>query len=153
MGLRLSSGETQDHYIEFLSQGHFFLPGAPEVLEALWKEYDLYMVSNGTASVQAGRLKSANISHFFKDIFISETVGVNKPQKEFFDYCFSHIPGFASEKAIIVGDSLTSDMLGGNNAGIKTCWYNPAGKPRREDIPVDYEIRDLMELPELLAEI
>lgn len=153
LGLRLSSGETQDHYIEFLSQGHFFLPGAPEVLEALWKEYDLYMVSNGTASVQAGRLKSANISHFFKDIFISETVGVNKPQKEFFDYCFSHIPGFASEKAIIVGDSLTSDMLGGNNAGIKTCWYNPAGKPRREDIPVDYEIRDLMELPELLAEI
>lgn len=153
LGLDISGQETQDHYIEFLSQGHFFLPGAPEVLEALQGKYDLYMVSNGTARVQEGRLKSADISRYFKDIFISENVGVNKPQKEFFDFCFAGIPDFDPELAIIVGDSLTSDMQGGINAGIRTCWYNPGGKPRRADIPVDYEIRTLMELPDLLASI
>lgn len=153
LGIEKSSQETQNFYLKFLSQGHFFMPGALELLEEIWEKYDLYMVSNGTAVVQEGRLKSAGISRYFKGIFISENIGVNKPQKEFFDRCFAMIPDFDPEQAIIVGDSLSSDIRGGNNAGIKTCWFNPKGKPRQEGIRVDYEISDLAELPGLLEKL
>ena len=135
-------------YEENLSVGHYFLPGAPEALEKLAKKYRLYMVSNGTARVQIGRLESAKISHFFREIFISQQVGVNKPDKEFFTRCFAKIPDFDPQKAIIVGDSLTSDIQGGINAGIATCWVNPGHKP--QTVPADYEIESLAQLPELL---
>ena len=101
--------------------------------------------------MQAGRLKSANISRFFEEVFVSQELGANKPSLEYFEKCFARIPGFEKAKAIIVGDSLTSDILGGQNAGITTCWVNPHHKPRREDIRVDYEIEVLSQLEELLA--
>lgn len=153
LGVTASSRETQSYYIRFLSQGHKFMPGAEAVLEALSPRYDLYLVSNGTAVVQEGRLKSADIGHFFKGIFISETMGADKPQKAFFDQCFAAIPDFRREEAIIIGDSLTSDIRGGNNAGIRTCWYNPKGQKNTTEAQVDYEIRDLTQLPELLGRI
>ena len=133
-----------------LSVGHYFLPGAREAVEALSKKYKLYLASNGTARVQAGRLESANISHFFQEVFISQEIGANKPDKAYFDGCFAKIPGFDPKKAMIVGDSLTSDILGGIQAGIATCWVNPTGKPGREDIQPDYEIQSLSQLEALL---
>lgn len=150
LGCSVSPQETQNHYAHFLSQGHYFMPEAQQLLETLWRKYDLYIVSNGTASIQAGRLKSANISHYFKEIFISERIGVNKPAKAFFEACFARIPDFDPGEAIIVGDSLTSDIRGGINAGIRTCWFNPRRKPPRPDIPADHQIHRLMELPPLL---
>ena len=153
LGLEISSQETQAHYIKFLSQGHKFMPGAEELLKALSPDYDLYLVSNGTASVQEGRLKSAGIAPYFKGIFVSETMGADKPQTAFFDQCFAAIPGFQREEAIIIGDSLTSDILGGNNAGIRTCWYNPRNARNPGIAHVDYEISDLNQLPELLRRI
>lgn len=137
-------------YEDNLSQGHYFMPGAPEALEALSKRYKLYLASNGTARIQAGRLQSANISHHFQEIFISQTIGANKPDKAYFDACFAKIPGFDPKRAMIVGDSLTSDILGGIQAGIATCWVNPQKKPGREDIRPDYEIESLSRLPALL---
>ena len=137
-------------YEKCLSQGHLFLPGAVETLERLFGNYKLYIISNGTSHVQAGRLKSADISRFFEKIFISQDVGVNKPDKEFFDRCIAQIPGFQKEKALIVGDSLTSDILGGINAGIATCWVNPNHLPGREDIPADYQIEGIHQLESLL---
>lgn len=153
LGVERSSAQAKEIYEHLLGVGHYFIPGAPEVLEALAPDYDLYLVSNGTATVQESRLESAGIKPYFKDIFISQLVGFDKPQKEFFDRCFAQIPNFSREEAIIVGDSLTSDMRGGLNAGIRTCWFNPHQKPRREDIPVDYEIAALSELPALLTEL
>lgn len=153
LGVSVSSRETQAHYIRFLSQGHKFMPGAEAVLEALSPRYALYLVSNGTAVVQKGRLESADISHYFKGIFISETMGADKPQKAFFDQCFAAIPDFRREEAIIIGDSLTSDIRGGNNAGIKTCWYNPKGEKNNIGVQVDFEIGALSLLPELLDRI
>jgi 2-haloacid dehalogenase len=150
LGVSRSSDETQALYEHLLSQGHFFLPGAEELLELLYPNYDLYLVSNGTAPVQAGRIQSSGIAHYFEKIFISEEIGVDKPQKAFFDRCFAQIPGFQHAEAIIIGDSLTSDIRGGNLAGIQTCWYNPQRKPRRPDIFVDHEITHLLELSELL---
>ena len=97
--------------------------------------------------MQKGRLESAKISPLFEGIFLSEEVGYVKPQIEFFEYCFSRIPDFSRDRAVIFGDSLTSDILGGINAGIRTCWFNPKGLPRREDIRADLEVSSLIDFP------
>ena len=150
LGVDASCEDTQQCYENMLAKGHDFMPGAPELLEQLKGKYRLYLVSNGTAMVQDCRLRDSGIEKYFQGIFISERVGVDKPQKEFFDRSFATIPDFDPNQAMIIGDSLTSDMRGGINAGITTCWYNPKHKPRRADIPVDYEIDDLLALPRLL---
>lgn len=154
LGLKLDSRRIQSLYVGFLGQGHYFIPGAEELLETLSGRYPMYLLSNGTASVQDSRLQSAGISRYFQDIFISERVGFHKPGTEFFDHCFAVIGGNLDRREVLMtGDSLTSDILGGNNAGIQTCWFNPKGKPRRADIPADYEISALSQLPELLERI
>lgn len=153
LGIAASARAVQDHYEALLESGHYFVPGAPELLEELYPRYELYLISNGNLRTQEGRLKSAGISSFFKGIFISEVIGVNKPAKAFFDACFTAIPGFRREDALIVGDSLSSDILGGINAGVRTCWFNPDGIPLSGSVRPDYEIHALGELPALLEEI
>ena len=150
MGIAAEPVAIARAYEDNLSIGHWFLPGAEEAVEALSKKYKLYLASNGTAKVQAGRLKSANISRFFEEVFVSQELGANKPSLEYFEKCFARIPNFDKTKSIIVGDSLTSDILGGQNAGIATCWVNPHHKAGREDIRVDYEIEALSQLEDLL---
>ena len=104
------------------------------------------------ADTQYSRLESAGISHYFQEIFISEDTGFHKPEKGYFDYCFERIPDFDPAMAMIVGDSLTSDILGGRNAGLRTCWFNRAGRPPRPDIVPDFEIHRLEELPDILEQ-
>lgn len=140
-------------YEKNLSVGHFFLPGAQEAVKRLHRKYRLFLTSNGTASVQHGRLTSAGLYPYFEKVFISQSIGHNKPDRAYFDACIAQIPGFVREKTLIVGDSLTSDILGGRNAGIATCWVNSKGKPGREDIPADYEIKALSELESLLERL
>ena len=152
-GIDCDARTAQERYEGFLENGHFFVPGAEELLEALYPKYDLYLVSNGNTVTQESRLKSAGIGPYFKKIFISEQIGVNKPERAFFEACFSEIPDFHAEDAVIVGDSLTSDIRGGINAGIRTCWFNPAHKPVRDDIKADYIFHALGELPALLETI
>ena len=148
-GLSCDCCAIQRSYETLLGQGHYFMPGAEALLDTLYGKYHLYLVSNGTLSVQTGRIESAQIARYFDGIFISENLGVDKPQKGFFDLCFAEIPDFRVEEGVIIGDSLTSDIRGGNNAGLRTIWMNPQGKPRREDIHVDYEITALSQLPAL----
>lgn len=143
-------GDAAALYPTILAEGHRFLPGAEEALERLSQKYRLFLVSNGTASIQAGRLDSANIRRYFEKIFISEDLGADKPAREFFDRCFAQIPELDRTATLIVGDSLTSDIQGGNNAGIATCWVNPRRLPRRDGIRVDYEIGALSQLEALL---
>ena len=131
-----------------LSIGHYFLPGAEEAVKRLREKYRLFLVSNGTACVQHGRLTSAGLYPMFEKVFESQEVGYNKPAIEYFDRVFAAIPGFDREKAIIVGDSLTSDILGGIRAGIRTCWVNPDHKTG--DIKADHEIEALSQLEALL---
>ncbi len=149
-GIVCDAREARRIYEHRLGIGHYFIDGAEELLRALYGKYDLYLASNGTASVQRGRIESSGIEKYFKEIFVSQNVGHNKPSKEFFDYCFSRIDGFKKDEAIIVGDSLSSDILGGINAGIKTCLFNPKKKPTVGSVIPDYEITALGELPKLL---
>lgn len=150
LGCDIDAQGAEDIYRGYLGIGHYFVPGAEELLAYLAPKYDLYLASNGVAATQYSRLKSAGIGHYFKEIFISEVTGSHKPEKAYFDYCFARIPDFDREKALIIGDSLTSDILGGKNAGIKTCWFNPKGKPRRSDIVPDFEVASLEELQSFL---
>ena len=150
LGWEADAQDAADRYAGYLGMGHYFLPGAYETLPVLASRCKLYLASNGTAAIQHGRLDSAQMRRFFRDIFISEEMGANKPSIEFFSRCFARIEGFAPEKAMIVGDSLTSDILGGKNAGIATCWINPTHKQPRADIVPDYQIEALHQLPALL---
>lgn len=140
-------------YEKNLGIGHYFLPGALEAVQTLQQDYRLFLASNGTATVQHSRLTSAGLYPYFEKVFVSQKLGYNKPAKAFFDACAAQIPGFAPEKAMMVGDSLSSDILGGINAGLPTCWVNPHHKPHPENITPDYQIEALSQLPELLKKI
>lgn len=145
--------EAQKNYVIALGGQHCFMEGAEEVLSALSEDFELYAVTNGLFAVQSRRIRDAELDRFFKGYFISEELGYSKPRKEFFEAAFAKIPNFDKEKAIIIGDSLQSDILGGKNAGIKTCHYNPKNKENKTGIIPDYEINDLSVLPRLLKEI
>ena len=152
LGAKPDASAYAKDYEHNLSIGHYFLPGAEEAVEALHRKYRLFLASNGTASVQKGRLTSANLYRFFERVFVSQELGFNKPSKAFFDACFARIPGFDPAKAVMVGDSLTSDIQGGINAGITTVWVNPEHRPWG-DIKPDYEIEGLSQLEKLLETV
>lgn len=145
--------EAQRIYESNLCSEYHYIEGAEQMILSLIGKYKLYLASNGTARVQDSRIEKSGIAKYFDGIFISERVGYDKPSREFFEKSFAAIPNFSKDEAIIVGDSLTSDILGGINAGVRTCWYNPHGKPHREDITPSYEIKSLGEVPELLRRI
>jgi len=149
-GISADAEAAQDRYENLLMFGHDLLPGAEEVLKALFIDYRLFIVSNGNIEVQNARLSASGISKYFENIFISEIIGVEKPSKLFFDRCFAQISGLNIERAIIIGDSLTSDIQGGINAGMKTCLFDPLGALSDSSMP-DYRVSSLVEIPALLS--
>ena len=153
IGRDINSRTARKIYEHRLGCGHYFIEGAEALLELLCGKYDLYLASNGTESVQTRRIASSGIEKYFKDIFISQAIGADKPSPQYFEACFARIPNFSKEEAIIIGDSITSDILGGKNAGIKTCLYNPKSKENLTGIIPDFEIRSLNEIPGLLERI
>ena len=153
-GIAVDAEAVAKTYETFLSQGHWFLPGAEEtVKEKLFGRYRLFLASNGTPVVQQGRMTSADLYPYFEQSFISEEIGYNKPAKEYFEIAFSRIPGFRKEACIMVGDSLTGDIQGGKNAGLRTVWVNPHHKIAPDHLKPDYEIEFLADLPKLLEEL
>lgn len=150
LGLNRPARETCARYESYLSEYHWFIPGAEELLKELAAQYSLYLASNGATDVQYKRLERAGITGYFQGIFLSEELGVNKPSPIFFQRCFAAIPNFCKETAVMVGDSLTSDIRGGAAAGLRTCWFNPTGKASRPGIVPDREFAALEQLPPLL---
>ncbi|OUQ30367.1 YjjG family noncanonical pyrimidine nucleotidase [Massilimicrobiota sp. An134] len=140
----------EDDYQKALGQGYFVLPHTIEVLSALYQKYPLYVVTNGVSQTQYSRLEGTDIKKYFQNIFVSEDIGHQKPSKEYFDYCFKNIDKIDLSKTLIIGDSLSSDIQGGINAGINTCWFNPNHLDKPEAMPINYEIHDLRELLQLL---
>jgi len=153
IGVNADAETVRRFYEARLAKSHYFIPGAEALLRDLYGKYRLYIMSNGSISAQEGRIAEAKIAPYFEQIFLSERVGYNKPKKEFFERCFAAIPDFDREEAIILGDSLTSDIQGGIVAGIKTCWFNFRGHKRNPDIIPDYEIHTLSEFSELLKQL
>ena len=153
IGVECDPVKATAYYESMLAIGHYFMPGAPELLEELYGKYRLYIVSNGTAKVQEGRIGSSGIAKYMDGIFISQILGANKPDKQFFDICFAEIPDFSLSETVIIGDSLSSDIKGGINAGIITVWFNPKGIENDNDIKPDYTIKELSEVSGLLSQI
>ena len=121
-----------------------------ELVKGLKGQVKQYAVTNGTKVAQDKKLNKSGLIELFDDVFISEDVGVEKPDVKFFEHVWEHIGHYPSEEVLIIGDSLTSDMKGGNNAGIPCCWYNPKGIANTLDVKIDYEIKDLHEVLEII---
>lgn len=105
-----------------------------------------YVVTNGTVEAQKNKLRESGLGACMDGVFISDEIGAEKPSREFFRAVFDEIGKPRPGEAMIVGDSLTSDMRGGNTAGLICCWYNPRGEENRTDVRVDYEIRSIWEV-------
>ena len=120
------------------------------IIKSLQGKVRQYVVSNGTITAQTKKLKLSGLGVLMDGIFLSEKLGVAKPNKAFFDQVLAVVSPVSLSEVMIIGDSLTSDMQGGINAGIKTCWYNPGRKPLPEAYPVDFVISDLHELTGIL---
>ncbi len=146
----IKAARTYEHN---LSIGHYFIEDAERVLEELSTKYELYLVSNGSVDIQMPRIASAGIEKYFTRMFISEAVGYNKPDTAFFEAVFSAIPDFDKQKAVIIGDSLSSDILGGKNAGITTVWFHPSNEATAISLHPDYIITQLKQLPQLLKRL
>ncbi len=128
-------------YEHNLSQCGFMLPGAMDFVKKLHEEYDvkIYMATNGLTVPQTGRYRRSGVGDYIDGIYISEQIGASKPDKAYFDYIFADLGVTDKSRVIILGDSLTSDMQGGRNAGIATCRYLREGKPDGNPL-CDYEI-------------
>ena len=153
MGVAVDVPQVAKNYAENLSLGHEFLPGAEEALMSLSSKYRLFLASNGTDWVQHRRIDDSGIAKYFENIFISQEIGANKPARIFFERSFAKIPGFDPAKAMMIGDSLTSDIVGGQNVGVTTCWVNARGKTCHLEKAPDYEIQGIWQLEELLETI
>lgn len=150
VGIEITRPNLEAEYQEMLASGHMVIPGVFEVLDQLKEHYELFIVSNGVATTQYNRLHNSGLYPYFKAIFISEETGYQKPQIEFFKYVFARIPDFEISRALIIGDSLTSDIQGGINSGIDTCWYNPNNIHNMKGLPTTYQICNLKELCSIL---
>lgn len=135
---------------ESLGKTYVFNDKAYETVNKLGDRYKQYAATNGSAIAQEGKLKGAGLDTIFEDVFISEKIGFEKPSKEFFDYIFDTIGSREKSQYVIIGDSLTSDIRGGNNAGIKTIWFNPDRLEQDKDIDFDYEVINLEEVLDIL---
>ena len=150
-GLDIDFLKVANDYLDCLGKKIYFIEGARELLEALYGKVRMYIVTNGLAKVQNSRYKLTGFDKIFDGMFISQEVGANKPDNRFFEYVAEHIVGFEKEKTIIVGDSLSSDIAGGINFGIDTCWYSAKGMTPK--IQPTYTVDSLDKvLPILLAE-
>lgn len=140
----------QQAYQTYLGSVYFYQDDSLELCKKLQKDFKQYIVTNGVEWSQRNKLQLAGFTELMEDIFISEVIGVPKPDKRFFEACFQQIPDFSRERTIIIGDSLSSDMSGGNQAQIATCWYNPGNLPKKGNVRIDYEIRNLWEVESIL---
>lgn len=149
-GLSLDVEECNRIHLEQLARSAYLMPHALEVVERLHETHRVFLITNAVESVQRGRLSRSPLAPLIEEAFISETAGAAKPSVAYFDYVFAHIDGITRENCIVIGDSLTSDMLGANNYGLPCCWYNPKRLSRPEGLRIDYEIDDLRALLELV---
>ncbi len=145
--LKAEAVDFNKTYLSFLSEGGNLIDGALEVCRELSCHCTIAIVTNGISTTQRNRLKCSAIAPYIKYIIVSEDAGYNKPHEGFFQYTFDVCGWLDKEKAIIIGDSLNADIKGGADFGITTCWYNPTNVNSGNDIRIDYEIKNLRELP------
>jgi len=150
-GIELDAVSVNLKYMDNLSTKAFLIDGAKDICSYISKTRRLFMITNASKSVQLKRLSISGIEHFFERIFISEDVGFVKPSYEYFDAVCRSIDGFDKQKALVVGDSLTSDIKGANNYGIDCVFFDRKGKEIPQDLKIDYRISSLEELKVIIG--
>jgi UDP-N-acetylmuramate dehydrogenase len=151
MGYVADPVAMSSRYEELLSRCAFELPGAAEACAELGRRYGIYVITNGIERVQRSRFRDSGLDRLFDGIFISGAIGHNKPSAGFFEAVAAAIPGFDPSQALVVGDSLTSDIKGGIAFGADTCWIDPEGRPVPEGMDITYVLPSLAGLPEMLS--
>ena len=151
IGAKLDPEAFDLYYQSALGDYAFWMDGAEQLIPRLKPFCRQYLVTNGTALAQRKKLKLSGLDRLADGIFISEEMGSNKPEKRFYELCAAAIESFDPARTLAIGDSLTSDIQGANNAGLPCCWYNPEHLPPRPDLRIDYVIDDLRQLPVLLG--
>jgi 2-haloacid dehalogenase len=146
------SGEFSTKYLENLALHADLLDGAEDVIRMLYGKVGLLLITNGLADVQRSRIARSTVGQYFSDVVISEEIGAAKPDPKIFDVAFAKMGYPAREDVLIIGDSLTSDVRGGNLYGIDTCWFNPGRRARDADVEIRYEIGELEELLHILGD-
>lgn len=142
--------KASELYLEYLSREHDLIDGAEDLIKKLAGDFKMVLITNGLKSVQRPRFLNAVITPYFEEIIISEEVGCAKPQPEIFDLTFERIDFPLKEKVVIIGDNPGSDILGGIQYGIDSCWYNPNDQKLQNGIVPTYEIKNYDELLEIL---
>ncbi|SHJ76668.1 putative hydrolase of the HAD superfamily [Clostridium amylolyticum] len=137
-------------YMKHLSNASFLYDDSISLVESLYKDYRLSIITNGLTKVQDKRIRKSIIAKYFEDIVISEEVKVSKPSPKIFEYALNNLNYKDKSKVLMVGDSLTSDIQGGINFSIDTCWFNPCKSANETGIKPTYEISNLMELKDML---
>ncbi|WP_291578279.1 YjjG family noncanonical pyrimidine nucleotidase [Clostridium sp. UBA6640] len=144
--------EFAKSYMKHLSFASFLYDDSTVLIESLHKNYRLSIITNGLTEVQDNRIRKSAIAKYFEDIVISEEVKVSKPDPKIFELTLNNMKYIDRSKVLMVGDSLTSDIQGGINFGIDTCWFNPDKITNKTEMKPNYEISNLMELRDILRE-
>lgn len=150
LGFDIKEDDFSRRYIINLSGASQLLPGAVETVKALHSKCRMLLITNGISKVQRSRLNASELKAYMNDVVISEEVGIAKPSRKIFEIAFKKMNMPVKKEVLIVGDSLGSDMAGGVNYGIDTCWYNPLGVKNDREFEVTYEIKDLREVTKLV---
>lgn len=140
-------------YRELLGNGCQHMEGALEVCQSLSVSHRLFIITNGITKTQIKRLQQSGLYEFFEDVFDSQSIGFQKPSTEFFDYVMSHIKDFNKKEALVIGDSLNTDIKGGIQSGIDTCWINKDLQKSSVDIKSKYTVTDLVGLYDICTSI
>lgn len=133
-------------YLTWLGKSGGLFPGARELLDSLVEHCTLALVSNGYGEVQHARMTNFGLGHYFDAIIVSSEVGVAKPHRDFFDHAFTALGNPDPASALMVGDSLTSDIAGANNYGLSCCWYNPSEALAPDHLRIDFIVSDLSDI-------
>ncbi len=149
-GLDFDPEKMADDYMAALSTKSFLMDGALDFCRHLYGQCRLFIITNGNTSVQKGRFNPCPLAPMFENCFISEEMGCSKPEKAFFDAVAAMIPDFDPRATIVVGDSLSSDIQGGINAGLDTCWFNPKKKPLPPNVSATYVAHSFDEIEKII---
>lgn len=150
LGIETDGEAFEQMFLRYIFDSHEQVEGASDIVKYLACKYDLYAASNGLHKQQINRLTKAGMIDCFKGIFVSETLGHQKPSVEFFAELFKNLPDVKKDEVIIIGDSLSADISGGICYGIKTLWYNHYGEQPSKTIVPDFTVDKLCEIKKIL---
>ncbi len=149
-GIDFDGWVFEQHFLQNIAKGSATVEGARELVEYLAPKYTLCVASNAPYYQQVSRMTNADLLRYFDHLFISERIGHAKPKKEFFDACLAQLPGIKKEEIVMIGDSISADIVGAHNYGLETVWFNFGNEPEEKGAMADHIVYSLSQIHQLL---